>query len=393
MKQPMWAQFCDSFAPVIDGVATIVEGYADALQQNGGCVVVVPKEPKYKDTKPYPIIRVPSLKTGKKIGYRLAAPVELRVLTKMKSMPLRIAHAHSPFSLSMIAEQVARAHGIPSVFTYHTKYALDFERTVPQAFREMVADFVVQRVRSFDEVWAVSRGAADDLRKLGYKGGVYIMKNGCSMSTQPVAPELIAAVKQKHALLDGVPVILFVGRLIWYKNVRLILETLLELQRDGVEFRMLFVGGGVDELDMRKVCRTMRLDDRVIFAGRISDRELLRAYYACADLFFFPSDFDTSGLVVQEAAALSCPSVVLRGSCVAEAVTDGVNGICVDDDAEQAAHAIKTILAAPDKLTDMGRRARDEVYLSWNDAMKQVLARYEKVIQHAERVKATEEML
>jgi len=384
----MWALFSDAYAPIVDGVSVMVEGYAETLHRNGGCVVVAPKAPRYIDDSHYPVLRIPSLKTSKAVGpYRLASPIEVRTIAKLKKMPLRLVHCHSPFSLAFLAERTAKACGIPSVYSYHTKYAQDFKRTVPRAFRAFMADFIVQRVRTFDEVWTVSQGAADDLRALGYRGGIVIMRNGCTMPTGEPPGALISVVQASHNIPENVTIFLFVGRMIWYKKIQLILDTLALLKQVGRDFRMLFIGGGQDEHEIAKTTREMGLDDNVIFVGTIYDRELLRAYYARADLFFFPSDFDTSGLVVQEAAALECPSIVLRGSCAAENVTHQKNGICIDDNADQAARAITELLDAPEKIRELGKRARSEVYLSWDDAMKAVMARYEKVIEHTMRRK------
>ncbi|MCL2545785.1 MAG: glycosyltransferase [Oscillospiraceae bacterium] len=377
----MWALFSDAFAPIVDGVSVLTAGYAEYLQCNDDCVVVAPKAPHHVDNYPYPVLRVPSLKTSKAIGpYRLATPIAMRTIAKLKKMPLRLAHCHSPFSLSLLAKKTAQSCKIPSVYTYHTKYAQDFERTVPEKFRTFMQNFVVRRISSFDEVWAVSRGAALDLQNLGYNGDIHIMRNGCTMPTEPVEASLLQTVNRTHHLPENVPIFLFVGRMIWYKKIRLILNTLAQLQKDGRDFRMLFVGNGQDEKEIQNTCRAMGLAQHVIFVGAVRDRELLRAYYARADVFFFPSDFDTSGLVVQEAAALACPGVVLRGSCVAEGVTHGRNGLHIDDNAAQAARAISELLNAPQKLHDMGILAQREVYFSWQDAMNEVMARYEKII-------------
>ncbi len=387
--QRRWAQFTDGFAPAIDGVATVVDGYASTLQQHGGCVVVAPKEPKYKDVKDYRVIRVPSVKTHKKIGYRVASPIEVRVVAELKKMPIALVHCHSPFSLSFLAESAAKACKVPSIITYHTKYAQDIERSVPAPFRELVADFVVQRYKTFDEVWTVSRGAAADLRQLGFKGGVVVMPNGCSMSTAPVDERLVRQVNDRHGLQPDVPVLLFVGRMIWYKGIDMILHTLAEMKKAGAAFRMLFVGDGSDSKDIQATAHSMALDDCVAFVGKVADRELLRAYYARADLFYFPSTFDTSGLVVQEAAALGCPSAALRDTCVAEAMVDGRNGLLVGDDPQAAAADLLALLRQPERLKALGEAARHEVYISWDVAMRNVMARYEQVLAHSRRVKKT----
>ena len=67
------------------------------------------------------------------------------------------------------------------------------------------------------------------------------------------------------------------------------------------------------------------------------DREIVRAWYTRADLLLFPSTFDTNGLVVREAAACGLGSLLVRGSCAAEGITDGRNGILIEENAASLA--------------------------------------------------------
>jgi len=94
-------------------------------------------------------------------------------------------------------------------------------------------------------------------------------------------------------LLLNVPLFLFVGRLMWYKGLHIILDALRALREQGQDFRMVFIGAGGDEKEVRAEVETLRLSDRCFFTGSIADRETLRAWYSRADLFLFPSTFET----------------------------------------------------------------------------------------------------
>lgn len=60
----------------------------------------------------------------------------------------------------------------------------------------------------------------------------------------------------------------------------------------------------------------------MLFLGPVYDRDVIRAWYCRSDLFLFPSEFDTNGLVVREAAACGLGSVLVEGSCAAEGIVD-----------------------------------------------------------------------
>ena len=63
-----------------------------------------------------------------------------------------------------------------------------------------------------------------------------------------------------------------------------------------------------------------------------------------ADMFLFPTSYDTNGIVVREAAACGLGSVLIKGSCAAEGITDRRNGYLIDENAESMAEAVEELL-------------------------------------------------
>ena len=95
---------------------------------------------------------------------------------------------------------------------------------------------------------------------------------------------------------------------------------------------------------LKALRRLLPGEDLVFFADPIRDRRRIRAWYCRADLFLFPSTFDTNGLVVREAAACGLGCVLIQGSCAAEGITDGRNGILIEENAASLA----AVLGAPE---------------------------------------------
>jgi len=177
-----------------------------------------------------------------------------------------------------------------------------------------------------------------------------------------------------------VPVFLFVGRMMWYKGLRIILDALKLLQAGGQDFRMVFIGSGADAAEVQEYAKP--LGSKCIFTGAISQRETLRAWYCRADLFLFPSSYDTNGLVVREAAACDLAAVLIDGSCAAEGVTDGVDGFLIDENAGSMAAKLQEICKRPECMAQVGRQAGDRLYLSWGDAVKRARERYGIVMEN-----------
>ena len=381
----------DSFPPVIDGVVNVVMNYADHLRADYGAQVMV-GTPRYPDADydgyPYPVVAYPSLATAEVTnGYRTGNPFDSKAVERLTAFAPDIIHSHCPASATVIARILREAAGAPIVFTYHTKYDIDLRRFLkirPMAEESIRA--MVSNIEACDDIWVVSRGAGESLKALGFQGDYRVMVNGVDFDRGRVPQEQIAAVTGDYDLPAGVPVFLFVGRLMTYKGLPLILEAMKRLREAGQDFRMVFVGKGPDRELLEQQARDYGLMEgdgpgKCIFTGPVYDRGDLRAWNCRADLFLFPSTFDTNGLVVREAAACGLASVLIEGSCAAEGVTDGRNGFTIAESADAMAELLLGLCGDLDHLHQVGQRAMEEIYLSWKDCVGMAHARYQAVLE------------
>ncbi|MBP5453173.1 MAG: glycosyltransferase, partial [Lachnospiraceae bacterium] len=109
------------------------------------------------------------------------------------------------------------------------------------------------------------------------------------------------------------------------------------------------------------------------------DREVLRAINTRADLFLFPSTYDTNGIVVREAAACGLASVLIKDSCAAEGITHNQNGYLIDETPESMAALLLEICKDMEKVAKVGENAMNEIYISWDDAVKLAYERYGEI--------------
>ena len=206
------------------------------------------------------------------------------------------------------------------------------------------------------------------------------MENGVDFPKGKASPEAVRELDEKWRLPEQIPIFLFVGRMMWYKGVRLSLDGLRKVRDAGFDFRFILVGDGVDRAEIQDYVKEISLEDRCIFTGAIRDRELLRAYFSRADLFLFPSTFDTNGIVVREAAACSCPSLLIADSCAAEGIAHMRNGILVREDADSLAERVLWACRNRSALKEIGKIASEEIYLSWEDAIRHANDRYREIL-------------
>ena len=371
----------DSFAPVIDGVANAVMNYAKNLSSDEeSSVVITPDYPGADDSQfPYPVLRYPSLDLRKSTGYTAGIPFAPELLRSLEPYHVQLMHSHCPIVSTMLARELRQVLDVPLILTYHTKFDIDIANIMhSRALQEASKRALLENINACDEVWAVSQGAADNLRSLGYEGECVIMHNGVDLPRGRVRQAQIDAVTEGFDLPAQVPVYLFVGRIMWYKGLRIILDALAALDQEKRDFRMVFVGGGGDFDQVKAYSEKLGLAKKVFFAGPVHQREALRAWYCRADLFLFPSTFDTNGLVVREAAACALGSVLIAGSCAAEGVTNERNGLLIEENAQSLAHCLCGL--SKEAMSLIGSYAQKELYLSWEDAVKAARERYQVVI-------------
>lgn len=256
MENPKVCLINDSFPPLIDGVANTVLNYAKVINEKGGkAIVAVPFYPGADDSDfPYKVIRYPSFNTERFIDYRAGYPFSFETFEKIKEEKVNIIHSHCPFASTVLARTLRETLDAPVVFTYHTKFDVDIERTVGKGYlKEKIVSSIVKNIEACDEVWVVSEGAGENLRSLGYKGDYIVMQNGVDIPKGKVSEEEISKATGKYEIPENVPVFLFVGRMAWYKGLDIILKSLSKLKEAGEDFRMIFIGGGLDFEEVKNI--------------------------------------------------------------------------------------------------------------------------------------------
>lgn len=375
-------QFSDSFYPIVDGVGRVVMSYADTLARKGHeCYVVAPMtDTGYRGDWPFELVDFFSVGVPTQRQYSTGMPLlDPHYDARMANIELDVVHAHSPFIAGAEALRIGRARDIPVIGTFHSRYYDDFYKlTRAEMLANIGVRFIVNFYERCDEVWAVSQSSAETLHDYGYSGEIVVMPNGTPDVTPNAENRRLAA--ERFSLPES-GVLFYCGQLNWKKNIRRILEACAVLRREGRTFTLVLAGQGPDKDAIRAQAEALGLMDNTVFTGHVTDERLLYGLYEAADVFVFPSLYDTSGMVVREAAAMETPSVVVRGSGAAEAVIDGENGFLCNDLTSSVAEALRTVLDHPDATARMGKNARSTIFFPWDRIVDNAVARYEKLTE------------
>ena len=375
-------QFSDSFLPIVDGVGRVVYHYAMALSRCGEeCYVIAPmSDTGFRGGYPFELVDFISRKLPRQKQYSTGIPqLDGHYDARIRDIPLDIIHAHSPFIAGLEAQRLARRRGIPIIGMFHSRYYDDFYQLTKT---EMLANLAVATIVNFyqrcDEVWTVSQSSKETLYDYGYVGEVVVMPNG----TPDIDPsDARAAAAKAHFNLPDEPILLYCGQMNWKKNILRILESCACYAQSGKPFTLVLAGQGPDVKSIHQKVDELGLTDRVRFTGHITGEDDLYGLYENADLFVFPSLYDTSGMVVREAAAMGTPSVVVRGCATAEPIRDRENGFLCEDTTESLCQVITQALGDPEKTKSIGKSARETIYLSWDDIAKATIERYAALIE------------
>ncbi len=384
----------DSFPPMLDGVANVMKNYADIIQREyGTATVVTPAYPDVTDDYPYEVVRYASMDTTKLVGYRTGYPFDAKVLERLHALPMDVMHVHCPFVSAQLCRVVRESRDVPLIFTYHTKFDVDIRKAVKlKLIQDAALRIIVDNITACDDVWVVSEGAGKNLRSIGYEGNYLVMPNGVDMPKGRADFDAVNTVRARYGLDPDVTTYLFVGRMMWYKGLRIILDALRMLKNAGKRFSAVFVGDGLDRNEIEDYMLRLDLEEECRFLGAIRDRQTLRAIYAACDLFLFPSTFDTNGIVVREAAANGLASILIADSCAAEGVQHGRNGLLIPETPEAMANLLFHMNDRRAAMRTLGDRAMEELYFSWEDSVKNAVDRYRVILSNREHYRKPRQM-
>ena len=165
----------------------------------------------------------------------------------------------------------------------------------------------------------------------------------------PVGGDL-SALKEELGLPGAFPVLLNVARLVPQKGQAYAIEAMPAILEQYPVARLLLVGVGFKEAELRDLTADLGVDDHVNFLGSRRD---IRELHAVSDMFLFPSNYEGFGAALGEAMAAGNTCVVSGVPPLTELIEDGVSGVHVAP--RDPAAIAETVVALS---ADSERRAR-----------------------------------
>ncbi len=220
-------------------------------------------------------------------------------------------------------------------------------------------------------------------------GQVRVVPNGIDYDevTTQAGPVDGARLRRAHDIGPDELVWLSVGRLEANKGFDVLAAALAAASAPGrslaaVKWRWVVVGAGPRRRSLERAVGRRGLSGRVLFTGRVGDRDL-HAWYEAASVFVHPTRYEGSSLVTLEAMAHRRPVVATTSGGLPDKVRPGINGWLVPpDDAAALARALEDAAAHRAALDRLGDASAEIVRLefAWSGLVNRQIAIYEELL-------------
>jgi glycosyltransferase involved in cell wall biosynthesis len=301
-----------------------------------------------------------------------------RFLRHAAAEGIELVHYTTPGPVGLAAMWVAHRLNLRMVGSFHTDFA-EYARVLSGSSRlgDLTQLYMRWPYGKCDRVFVPSeatrtmlvRGKIDPSKIDVWRRGV--------ATTRFDPARRSAALRAQWGVSDDRPALLYVGRISREKGLCLLQPLIRFLDSNGTPHRLVVVGDGPMQAELRETCRT------AIFTGTLTPEEVAVAM-ASADIFVFPSRTDTAGNVVLEAQASGLPVLVSNAGGPHENIQARQTGfVCgaFEDFANQATQ----LLGYASKRQPMGKAARQYALTrTWDAALAPLYRAYAET-QNASR--------
>jgi glycosyltransferase involved in cell wall biosynthesis len=177
--------------------------------------------------------------------------------------------------------------------------------------------------------------------------------------------------------------ILFVGPINERKNLGGLLKAFSILVRKGIQHRLVITGTGKETYInlIKKLCSELKIQDRIVFTGKISPQEMVH-FYNNAEFLVYPSLYEGFGYPPLEAMACGCPVAASNATSIPEIVGDAA--VLFDPyNAEEMARVIENLSRDSDLRQELIKKSFEQVKkFSWEKTAKETLQVYKRVYKN-----------
>ena len=383
--------FTEVMAPYVSGISSYVDVLKQGLESLFHQVVIVTSSPHIQDaTYKNGVIRCPAKKTNNKYGYECRSYNDPKIISFIASFQPDVVHIHTDTKIGYMGLIVADKTNAPVVFTIHDYFmdrnAADKSKMVwnvktyfeKQHFRDMLDNA--------DVVTSSCSRASIFVQKADRKRKVMLIRSNTDMERfdyHNATKTSIRKMRTRLGLSQRATVAVFAGKLTVEKNLEFMLTAFSQHIKKTDNIQLLIVGDGTETEYLQRLCKVLKIEDMVFFAGSVANTIMPDIYSAC-DIYVCSAEDSLVSMSFVEAIACGLPVLVKedKEKIVHKTVKNGVNGFVFNKKAEFAGY-LKTLAKLDEKKRRRIRQiVRDSLVTSDNTGMaKQYVRAYEIALQ------------
>jgi rhamnosyl/mannosyltransferase len=269
-------------------------------------------------------------------GFVASLPISIAYLAALSRLTGDILHVHEPFpwaDLSYLFSSTIRNNFSRLVVSWHSdivrqKWALSFYRPLIHKFLKKADKILVSNANLIEHSEYLP----------SYKSKCEVIPLGAKLDWVNESTKRLDRVK-KIKNDYGSPLVLFVGRLVYYKGIQYLIDAINVIP----DVSLVIIGSGPLEKKLVAQIKSLKLDKRVKIVPEV-DEETLHAFYEACDIFVLPSvaKSETYGIVQIEAMACGKPVICTELNTGTSFINkDGVTGYVIPpSDSNSLAKAI-----------------------------------------------------
>lgn len=217
--------------------------------------------------------------------------LETRLDEVVRQVKPDILHAHSPALNGEAALRVGKRFGIPVVYEIRAFWedaAVDHGTSKEWGLRyRLTRALETSVIKRANAVTTICDGLRGEIVSRGVDPEkVTVIPNAVDISAFNADSKSDTALRDKLGL-SGKTILGFIGSFYAYEGIPLLLQAFPAIRSQCPDARILLVGGGTQEAEIRRLVDENGLADSVIFTGRVPHAQV-QSYYDLVDLFVYP---------------------------------------------------------------------------------------------------------
>jgi len=304
----------DTVFPSFGGLGKTTERFSRALEKKGHKIVFIKAKQKdeKEDFRILNRIRIYQVRSRKipflANKYYIAYPRAEEIRNILKKENIDLVHLLSYGNSAKVTIKEARKLNIPVVVGVHVQpenitmpLHLDF-----WIIKKIVIKILKNLWEECNCIITPSKFSKKKIEAYGVKKRIFVISNGVDLSKFNYKKTSEKDFRKKFNL-DKKRFFLYVGRIMSEKNLNVIIEACRLIDWDkNPDLRFVVIGDGNDKKRLEKKTKKFRLEDKIIFTGKVND-ELLKSAYKSCEILVHPSLIELEGMVVLEAIAFGKP--------------------------------------------------------------------------------------